>query len=172
MATTRIETLASKILDDIGIFRAPVNIKKVAEILGVRVKMDDFGEGISGFLVFKNGNGLIGINPDESRVRQRFTIAHELGHYNLHCNKSESFFVSKIHFRDEDSSTGEMKKEREANAFAAAILMPKRMLQEAIESIPSFYTEDMAIKSLAKKFDVSTMAMSIRLSKLGYISYL
>lgn len=172
MASKKIELITLKILKDLEIENPPVKIKKVAERIGIKVKMDDFGDGISGFLAFKNGNGLIGINPSEPIVRQRFTVAHELGHYHLHCGAVESFFVSKIHFRDEKSSTGEIKKEREANAFAASILMPITMLQRAIDMLPSSYSEEQVIKSLAKIFEVSTIAMSIRLSRVGLMGSL
>lgn len=181
MAARGIEVLTSDILKRVGILHPPIDIKKVATLSGVKVKVSDLGEGVSGFLVIKNGKALIGVNPDESIVRQRFSIAHELGHFHLHSKKGDVLFVSKqkrhslgqeIHYRNEKSSSGEYKKEREANGFAAAILMPESMLISAIDIIPPFFSIEEAIKSLARTFHVSPIAMSIRLTRLGLISEL
>ncbi len=181
MAARGIEILTSDILKKAGIFNPPIDIKRVAKLSGVKVKVSDLGEDVSGFLAIKNGKALIAVNPDESRVRQRFSIAHELGHFHLHHGKSDVLFVSKqkrhslgqeVHYRDEKSSSGEYKKEREANGFAAAILMPEHMLRKAIEIIPPFFSIEEAIKSLAKTFNVSSIAMSIRLTRVGLISEL
>jgi Zn-dependent peptidase ImmA (M78 family) len=182
MAAHGIEILTSDILKRYGIFNPPIDIKQVARLSGVKVKVSDLGEGVSGFLAIKNGKALIAVNPDESLVRQRFSIAHELGHFHLHSTNGDVLFVSKqkrhslgqeeIHYRDEKSSSGEFKKERDANGFAAAILMPQSMLIKAIDIIPPFFSTEEAIKSLAKTFNVSSIAMSIRLTRLGLISQL
>lgn len=76
-----------------------------------------------------SGKGTIGFNPTESKTRQRFTIAHELGHFELHKQDSGLFVDKefKMLFRDQNSSSGEIRKEQEANAFAAAILMPENI---------------------------------------------
>lgn len=73
-------------------------------------------------------------------------------------------------YRNNNSSTGESYREIEANSFAAALLMPKKLLQkELINNTQKI--SDIKIKSLAKKFEVSTQAMSIRLINLGFINY-
>lgn len=182
MATRGIEVLTSDILKKAGILNPPIDVKKVAILSGVKVKISDLGEGVSGFLAIQGGKALIGINPEESLVRQRFSIAHELGHFYLHSNKGDAIFVSKhkkyglgkeeMHYRDEKSSLGEYKKEREANGFAAAILMPESMLRKAIDIIPPFFSIEEAIKRLATTFHVSPIAMSIRLTRLGLINQL
>lgn len=182
MATRGIEVLTSDILTKAGVINPPIDIKKVAKLSGVKVKIRDLGEGVSGFLAIQNGKALIGVNPDESLVRQRFSIAHELGHFYLHSKKGDVFFVSKqkkhslgqreVHYRDEKSSSGEDKKEREANGFAAALLMPRSMVIKAIEITPPFFSTEEAIKYLAKTFNVSPIAMSIRLTRIGLITQL
>lgn len=181
MASRGIEVLTSDILKTAGILHPPIDIKKVAKLAGVKVKVSDLGDDVSGFLAVKNGKALIAINPDESIVRQRFSIAHELGHFYLHRNKGDVLYVSKqkrhslgqeIHYRNEKSSSGEYKKEREANGFAAAILMPESMLIKAIDLVSPFISIEEAIKKLAKIFHVSSIAMSIRLTRLGLISEL
>lgn len=169
MILKKIEEKTAQILSELDINELPIPIKKIADYIGVQIQSYDLGENISGVLVIKNDRGIIGVNPNESSVRQRFTIAHELGHYVLHKNTNESIFVDKdfsVLFRNQDSSTGEYKREQEANSFAASILMPKGMLEEQIQKHFIDLTDEIALKGLAKKFDVSLIAMTIRLSNL------
>lgn len=146
----------------------PINIEQIVENEGVRLLPFDFKEDISGVLMLENGEATIGYNSNEHRVRNRFTIAHELGHYILHKDDKD-LFVDKefqVLFRLNNADTS-AKHEREANEFAACILMPENLIRNEIENSVIDYTDENFIKGLAKKFDVSTVAMSIRLSKLG-----
>jgi Zn-dependent peptidase ImmA (M78 family) len=57
--------------------------------------------------------------------------------------------------------------EQEANAFAAALLMPIRLVQREIKNYNGFDLSDNSmITELAKKFDVSMQAMSYRIFRL------
>jgi Zn-dependent peptidase ImmA (M78 family) len=147
----------------------PVPVNKIAESRGLTIKPYDLGEAVSGVLVIKQGVGTIGINPTESMVRQRFTVAHELGHFELH-NDGDELFVDKafkVHFRDQNSSKGEIKKEQEANAFAAALLMPEKFIRKEIEKHSFDLSDEDSMKTLAKTFNVSVPAMTFRISNLG-----
>ena len=66
---------------------------------------------------------LIVVNSKEPIVRQRFSIAHEIGHWVLHTRtrNGQIVFISTIR---------QDRIEAEANAFAGAILMPKKLLYE------------------------------------------
>ena len=165
----KIEETTSGILADLNINELPIPIRKIAERLGIKIHPYDLGENISGVLVINKDQSVIGVNPNESSVRQRFTIAHELGHFLLHRNSEESIFVDKdfkVLFRNQESATGEHKREQEANAFAASILMPRKKIEEEIKSNCIDLTDEVTIKMLAKKFNVSVIAMSIRISNL------
>lgn len=165
----KIEEATVRILAELNVNELPIPIKKIAEHLGVKIHPYDLGENISGVLVFKEEQSIIGVNPNESSVRQRFTIAHELGHFFLHKNSEESIFVDKdfkVLFRSQESAPGEHKREQEANAFAASILMPRKKIEEEIKNNFMDRTDEVMIKLLAKKFDVSVIAMSIRISNL------
>ena len=90
------------------------------------------GQDISGLLAIENNQGTIGYNQNESRVRRRFTIAHELGHYELHKNQSALFVDKQFKiYRSQNSSTvnNNQELEKEANAFAAAVLMPEEFIK-------------------------------------------
>lgn len=168
-----IKQLVLSILQEVGITKPPVNVKAIAKFKGIALKHHDMGDEISGLLVIKNGKATIGFNPEHHDVRTRFTIAHELGHYELQHERGGVFIDGKKHFsvffRDQNSSTGEMLQEREANAFAAALLMPEHLLLEEIKKYSITLTEedDAAIAKLAKKFQVSRQAMLFRITNLN-----
>ncbi len=144
-------------------------MQEVAVKLGVDIKPYDLGQNVSGVLLIHEGKGTIGVNPNDSLVRQRFTIAHEIAHYVLHRQKTE-LFVDKqfsILFRSDNPSTAELRIEREANAYAAALLMPVKLLQKQIRSADFNLSDDKGIKKLAEKFQVSEIAMTYRLTNLN-----
>jgi len=104
-------------------------------------------------------------------VRQRFTIAHEIGHYLLHRFEHDVFFNktgSKKLYRNEDSTTGKDQMEIEANAFAAALLMPEARVKKEMKTIQfDMGSDDWEIfKKLAKTFKVSNQAMMFRMANL------
>lgn len=172
MLIKRIENLAQSILSELNIKSAPVDIKAIAKKKGATIKPYELGENISGMLFIKDGEGIISYNPTESMVRQRFTIAHELGHLLLH-KKTQDIFVDKqfqVHFRDENSATGQDVQELQANAFAAAILMPKDLLLTEIKKHNFDLGDELAMKELAKLFNVSLQAMTFRMVNLGFFS--
>lgn len=150
-------------------YELPVNLDALAEKAGVNIKYGDFEEEMSGFAYQKAGVKYIGINNSESYVRQRFTIAHELGHIFLHRQDPLSYdpSVELIHFRDEHSTTGTEPKEIEANAFAAELLMPEEVVKKEIQDMKGIDLHDSeAVERLADKFGVSQAAITVRLTKL------
>ncbi|TND10156.1 MAG: hypothetical protein FD123_404 [Bacteroidetes bacterium] len=161
-----IERKTAKILDDLQINELPIPVDKIATSYGLEVKPYDLGEDVSGVLVISNGVGIIGYNPNESTLRQRFTIAHEFGHFVLHGNIG-GLFIDKgfrVEFRSQKSTTKEIRKEQEANAFAAALLMPEKILFREIKNHNYDLTEEGSIQELANLFNVSSQAMTFRLS--------
>jgi Zn-dependent peptidase ImmA (M78 family) len=167
MINKLIEKKAEEILTSMSISNSTqIDILNIATRLGVNVEAADLSSDISGLFVIKEEKPYIRYNGEESQERQRFTVAHELGHFILH--KDAPLFVDKnekVLYRNQDSSTGEILKEREANAFAAALLMPQSFVKEELSKMPSNVD---TIEHLAKVFGVSTQAMSFRLSNLGY----
>jgi len=151
--------------------KLPIDVNLIAKSLGLTVIPYDLGEGVSGLLAIQEGVGTIGFNPKEPEVRIRYTIAHELGHYDLHRDKSDLFVDKQMIFRSlQSSDTPEkLQMEQEANVFASALLMPSNLLRKEVERAKLDLASDDAIQTLAKKFLVSTTAMTIRISGLGLI---
>ena len=156
----------------IGVTDPPVDVERIAVENGIEVVNKILEDETSGFLLNSpdNDHVIICVNRSHHPNRQRFTIAHELGHFFLH-SQHEPLFVDNAgyHFRDAVSSAGTHKTEREANAFAAALLMPQRFLERDIEEIEGSYIRDEDIAELASKYKVSEQAMTVRLVSLRYI---
>ena len=87
-----------------------------------------------------------------SRERDRFTIAHELGHYVLHSK------LGKVPIRVPRSGSNRL--EWEANWFAAAFLMPAATFRKEWEKNPR-------VVAMAGRFDVSIKAAEVRKEALG-----
>jgi Zn-dependent peptidase ImmA (M78 family) len=174
---TQIEQEAEKLLSASKAFRIPVAIDRVAQHKKLRTTATDLGKDISGVLVIEKKRAAIGYNINHPPVRQRFTIAHEIGHYILHAKNSSNskLFVDYIAYRRDDlrptesNQTGADKQEVEANAFAAALLMPEKLVRREIEKHNFDLEDDKDLNALAKLFDVSTIAMSIRLANLALL---
>ena len=171
-----IEEKTKKLLKKLSHYKFPVQIKSIIKELGIKLEKVDLGEDISGALVTEKGKSRIGYNSYESEVRQRFTLAHELGHFILHSdNKDDYLFVdnAKVMFRTNKTSNQDYKREREANVFAASILMPKSLItnvyNKIIDSSNHNLIEDEIVEKMASKFKVSQIAMTYRLINLGLI---
>ncbi len=171
MLNRKIEKLINSILEEFKVKDLPVPIEKIILNRGLEIKAYDLGENVSVVLVINNGKGTIGYNPRESKVRKRFTLAHELGHYEVHREDIDNgIFIDKgfkVEFRNQASSTGEVLKEQEANAFAAALLMPEKLLRKEIKNHDFDMSEDTSVKELAKLFNVSMIAMTYRIDNLN-----
>jgi Zn-dependent peptidase ImmA (M78 family) len=175
----KIEQEAQDILERFSITSPPIDVKKIAERLGYRVVLKFFDEEDLSGTVMRDARGVVtlGINTLHAPVRQRFSIAHEIGHAWLHLasGRQESFFVDPpagVFFRDSKASHGEDQKEIEANQFAAALLMPNQLVDGSLAALagsPKRLTIDTAVSQLATRFNVSTQAMRFRLVTLGFI---
>lgn len=158
----------------------PFPFAETAERLGdvEIVYVRDVDDEVSGAIYYQDGRLKIVINANKPRVRQNFTLAHEFGHYVLHRDwldaHKEDGFVDFAEYvdggtplfrRDTPVLTDETSilREREANNFAAELLMPEEELRKLWDVNPD-------IERAAEIFEVSKIAMAIRLERLGMIS--
>lgn len=168
-----IRSLVEQLLTEHQIRSAPVPVNKIATAVGAEVQPQAAEDELSGFLYRdrKRNLAIIGVNADQHPNRQNFTTAHELGHFLLH--EFDDIHVDrqfKVWLRSEASSQGTDVEEKEANLFAAELLMPAKFLEKDVERIGAIDVDDEdAIQELAEKYGVSTQAMSFRLAYLGYL---
>jgi Zn-dependent peptidase ImmA (M78 family) len=167
-----IRSRVQSLLKQSRIDNPPVPIRRIALSLGAKVCHQAATDSLSGFLLRDDAGEeiVIGVNNRHHRHRQRFSLAHEVGHLILHrgepvhVDRIDSIF--RIDRRDEQSSKGTDDREKEANLFAAEILMPKHFIEKDLRQL-NVVDED-AIKLLARKYDVSVQALTFRMVYLGY----
>ncbi|MCK5123524.1 MAG: ImmA/IrrE family metallo-endopeptidase [Candidatus Pacebacteria bacterium] len=148
---------ARQIIKDMKISKRPIILKKILDKLGadLNVFSFDFSDEISGLQINSKNKDTIVYNKNHHTHRQRFTVAHELGHWLLgHTSKNG---VSNL----EDKRPSEI----EANQFAAELLMPIAFLKADIKNIKN-------VEKLAQMYWVSEEAMWWRLRDLNLIKYL
>ncbi len=132
----------------------PVPVESIAEdLLGLEVEREAID--VSGMLFPAERRILV--NAAEAETRQRFTIAHELGHWVCQCLEGRT---DPIYCRAEEIGVDPEAKalEREANVFAAELLMP----EEAVRKAPN--------AASAEGFGVSREAMGWRLYSFGLVA--
>lgn len=133
----------------------PINPVKIARELGLAVHFVTFSNdynNIAGFFDFEEN--AIYVNEQEYPLRQTFTVAHELGHSIMHKEWAASSEYQML-FRDGDHD-GSDPHEKEANAFAAHLLVPRFLLDD--------YYEIYSPSQLSKLFAVSVPMITNRLS--------
>lgn len=140
----------------------PTRVHHIASQLGIGPSYDDFGTDFDGILEHRSGRFHIYCNiadgKNSQHPRVRFTLAHELGHYFIdeHRNALRAGQPPKPSFPDRP---GDDPVEHEANAFAAALLMPKQEFRTALKSVPSGLN---GILELASTFAVSRQSAALR----------
>ena len=142
-----------------GLHVRDVHPAQMREAPGIPELPDD--ETISGLLIPSIGE--IWVNAAEGEdwpTRRRFTIAHELGHHVLHRTGQQALFCRKAVVREEAPATTRAPlpvPEQEANAFAAAMLMPAELMRQHYERCRGNFEEMCAV------FASSQSAMGRRL---------
>jgi Zn-dependent peptidase ImmA (M78 family) len=133
----------------------PTQTARVLEIGVAKVKLDPE---VAGYIERRDGRTCIYLNRDDSELRQRFTCAHEIGHFVRNGDRDFAY----VDHRDELSKEGVDPEEIYANTFAATFLMPERAVTEFVDL-------DVGVKQMAAEFGVSKLAMKTRLESLGLL---
>lgn len=147
--------MAQKLLKSAGIAAAPVSLQRIVEQAQkdrkLVVVMEKIPSRLSGIMVqigkLDEASTFIGVNADEPWCRRRFTLGHELGHMlmgHTGCTGGGSY------------------EEREAQVFAAELLIPSAFIKADLKAVPN-------IPALAKKYLVSEQALSIKLKECRLI---
>lgn len=162
-----LEELTSEILLNNDMYKIPVDVIKIANLNDIKVYEGDLDKKISGAIRYNKDVDKfeILINKNDVKTRQRFTIAHELGHFFLHQNflKNEEIHIDTMYrTATNDANNEENDREKVVDYFAGALLMNKTLLLK-------MHQENNSIKELAEIFKVSVSAMTVRLDILGIL---
>lgn len=151
-----IESFAAKFASDLG-FRAGDPLPPIIVRLGGRISYQSFDSlGDASIFVYGQRNFEIILSEDTSAVRDRFSIAHELGHYVLHFPLNDGQPMKAYRF-------GSERVEWEANWFAAGFLMPADEFRTSFSGRGS-------LPAVAKHFGVSMAAAEARANSLGLLA--
>jgi Zn-dependent peptidase ImmA (M78 family) len=164
------------------ILQPPIDIETIINKMAICIKrevMEDSNKS-GAIIVTQDGACTIYVNASNHPLRQRFTMAHELGHYisyhsrdKTNCSRIDYIDNRFEVYEDDDissntsfkaarnkySENGTDPEEVFANKFAATILMPKIMVAE-------YKNRFNTSSQLANQFQVSKIAMDIRLINL------
>jgi len=146
--------VAHRILEHFGMVDDDeIDLNRIAQIQGIEVRdLVPHGDGASGWFRQNNGNPVIEINRSRSENHQKFTFAHELGHYFMGHGDRARDTAEQLRRREPE--------EISANKFAAELLMSKAKVEQ-------FLREGLSQWEMAQRFGVSLEAMGYRLDNLG-----
>jgi Zn-dependent peptidase ImmA (M78 family) len=170
-----INNVADLVRSSLGL-SLPYDPEKAVETLGGRIIQDVDDMAIDAYIKKDGEDGfVISLNGKKPFLRERFTIAHELGHLFLHMG----FLINKDLWKNQNTefqdsayyrmSGNYSQEESEANEFAAAFLMPREEFKAQIYSNPSDNRID--IRAIADYFQVSPSAVLTRAKWLGYVEW-
>ena len=124
----------------------------VKSLSDVELKIEPLCDDISGYIEKVGDKFVIVVNSLQSPLRQRFTLAHEFGHYSLHKADLEGKHQDTVLFRDADEF-------KEGKTYE----IPKESFEDAIKSGKN------TPKQLSNLFQVTEKAILYRAYKLGII---
>lgn len=150
-------TILRGVFGGIDNIKLPIDMNRVAEAYGLIIKQGDFNDpDIEGAL--DRDSRTVYLSQSDPVPEQNFTLAHEIGHYQLHTNVKTNIFtmhqLSGIMLR-----TNQDEQEEQANQFAASLLIPKKLVQP-------LWKVSKDIDQLALIFGVPPIVMQYRLKQL------
>lgn len=152
---------AEALISELGISSAnELDVDAIAMATGVEVRYEAMN-GCEASLVGFRDRAIATINPSGVRGRERFSIAHEVGHWQLHRGRS---FQCRV---DEPGANLSSKREleKEADTFAAHLLMPAPIFLPLVKVFgePNFQN----LGKIADELETSLMATALRLANVN-----
>ena len=157
MALSRAECL----LQELGITEPEeIDLEAIAYYVNARVKFRAL-DGCEARIVGNGDNAIITVNSKSSGRRQRFSIAHELGHWHHHRGLRLACNAEEIAGNNKKTSP-----EKVADSYAADLLLPRYILDPIAENYGPFTIKK--IEALSDKFETSITSTAIRLVENNY----
>lgn len=152
---------ARKLLKDAGINTAPVDVEALALHLGFKVSRVELPDGEAGNTFERRGKKHIWVNDNDSVVRQRFTILHEIAHHVLELPSQHG---EKVPADELERFTGRPQEEIACDIFAAECLVPWALIQPLAED------KDFTLEHIAELADHFQASRSCIASKFAQAS--
>nr|WP_315491511.1 ImmA/IrrE family metallo-endopeptidase [uncultured Rhodoferax sp.] len=153
-------TLAETLIQELGIaYPREIDVELIAMDAGMLVEYEHL-DGCEAMLVGVGNRAVATIKPSPSRGRERYSVGHELGHWEMHRGRS---FRCRVDEPDQNFASDKVL-EKEADNFSAHLLMPAFMFEPAVKAIgdPNFLNLD----ELANEFETSLLATALRLADI------
>lgn len=150
-------TPAERLLQSYGVTRPnEIDLETIAYGLGAQIKYRPL-EGCEARIVGTGNSAIISVNSSSGIPRQRFSIAHELGHWKYHRGKQLDCRADNADIYKQNSSAYE----RIADDYAANLILPSYLLRPILKT--HAYFSFSLIQNVAKEFSASFTATAIRI---------
>ncbi len=168
----RARSSAERLRQRLRLREAPIDVDRAVRALNLRVVYESLGEDVSGLLIWCPKPAVICVNRDLPEAKQRLVVAHEMGHVHLghEFDPAQYVHVDRRFDRYRDCiAEGLSEQDLEANAFAGELVMPTKLLHQAVMEIGNSRLTEEHIQNLAAHFGVTVQHVTLRLSRLGLI---
>lgn len=156
-----IAQITHTLLTDFNVFQINTNVVKLANLLHMNVIPATFkDDSIAGLLKFENGQVNIYVNEYQSVNRQRFTIAHEIGHFILHKDFIKGQKINAFYRKDFDNFSDPIEQQ---TIYLHKFINARKVIKNLWETYKS-------TSYIANILKVSEQAVNIRLITLGVIN--
>lgn len=160
--------LAQKIISALEFKQYPIPIVDILNKLNFSVFSSDMPDGISGFLLISpdlkedfGSDKIMAVDKNDKIGRQRFTLAHEFGHYLFDYDENRDYrFVSTYKMADSESE-----EEKIPSRFAAEFLMPSEIFKSRYSELAKL-TKYERFKQLIEDFNVTEKSVEFRFKEL------
>lgn len=154
-SSAQISNEAARLLAAAGVLHEPVPLRDVVSALNLEVvqRAREPFQSEAALEPLGDGHAIV-MHGTASEERRRFSIAHEIGHFVLHGQRARAERGGAV-------NQAMSREEREADLFAAALLMPEPLVRQAVAE------QGADVARLADRFEVSEQAMQVRLRYLG-----
>lgn len=164
LSCERVERSVQRLLALAQEIAAPVPIEAIAQARGIHVRYVPYDGDMKGLLLWEDGAPVIGVNARFDATCQRFTIAHELAHIELHHHSGihiDRAFPMPLNLASSTQNVHHY--EIEANVIAAEVLVPSVLLEADLRGQSIDYLDDTILRSLAEHYKVSVQTLLFRL---------
>lgn len=151
---------AEQLLQSLGVSRPKdIDLEAIAWCVGAEVRYSTL-QSCEARIIGFGSRAIITVDHRHGSARTRFSIGHELGHWNYHRGRSSVCRSEEI-----GGSHSAGRAEREADAYAADLLLPPYLFGPAARQLKRCTFE--AVDALASEFKVSRTATAMRLVDYG-----
>lgn len=147
-----------------GEVKYPVDLNRIAEEFNLPIYYEKLDDNLAGCFIAEDKGAAIVLNNNDAVVRQRFTLAHELGHFISYKIQEKTGKI--FDERSTLAGLGTDPEEIFANKFAAELLMPKDEFMNKFKEFKNNHHDLECLDYLAKHFNVSRQAIEIRYDNL------